>query len=137
MFEKLEAKGIVFLVMLLIQIVGGIALVLWGHHLGSTADMAKVAKCTLQNSALAEAIKTDAATIVGLKQANAATASAAEVNETQLKASVADLTNKLAQSQANSNRRQKNLQSAVDHDKTSSQWANTPVPPAILDILRQ
>lgn len=140
MLETIEAKLIASGVALLM--LGGIVLgiFIWGHHTGSVsqsnADNKKVSACTLQNAALAQVVKTDAATIDGLKQANAQTAAAAEANETDLKKSVAELSAQLAQSQSQYDQRQKKLQGLVRNDKNSAKWANTPVPADIIDLLR-
>lgn len=141
MLEKLEGKVIAFLIAL--GVIACICLLvwLWGHHVGSAhqaaADAKKLTTCSTQNVALAQAIKTDAATIEGLKEANATMAATASANEAGLKQSVAKLTAKLAQSKTAYAKRQKSLRGVVKNDKASSQWAVTPVPPAILDILRQ
>lgn len=140
MFEKLEAKIVAFLIAVVVLIAVGVGIFVWGHRSGSESqaksDSKKVTVCTAQNAALAQAIKTDAATISGLKETNAAMAAEANTNEADLKKSVADLTIQLAQVQAAYSKKQKALKDAVNHDKTTSQWANTPVPPALLDILR-
>lgn len=140
MFEKLEAKIIAFLITLGVLVVIGVGIFVWGHHVGSVAQSAaddkKVKTCMDQNATLTTANKANAATIAGLKQTNATMAAEATANEADLKKSVADLTIQLAQAQAAYSKKQKALKGAVKHDKTTSQWANTPVPPALLDILR-
>lgn len=141
MLETLQAKLISAGVMLVVLLLLLLASFVWGHHVGSTSqsesDAKKLTACTVQNVALAQAIKTDAATITGLKQANAEFAASAAANEADLKKSVAELTTKLAHNRAVDGKKQAELKGVVKNDKASSQWANLPVPPAILDILRQ
>lgn len=139
MLEQLEGKVIAFLIALGVLIAIGFAIFAWGHHVGSTGQAArddkKVTACTKQNDALALAHKNDAATILGLKQANASFATQAAANEADLKKANADLTTKLAQQQVTFVKREKALKDAA-HAKDSAQFDSVRVPDSILDILR-
>lgn len=139
MLEKLEGKILILLIILLVLVLSGIGLFVWGHHTGSVnqsnADSKHVMTCDNQNAALAQAIKTDAATIRGLKEANAATAAAAEVNETQLKASVTDLSNKLAQLRSGFDKKHQALKE-TRNDSNSAKVGNAVLPADILSVLQ-
>lgn len=139
--EKLEGKAAFFLGTALFLILAGIALFVWGHHSGSVLTSAEDAKklnaCTIQNTALAQAVKTDASTIMGLKAANAQTADAANANVTDLRKTVATLTQQLAQQKAETSARDKKLQGVKNGDKKADAWGNPPIPDSVLDIMRQ
>lgn len=139
--EKLEGKATFFLGSALFLVLAGIGLFAWGHHSGSVLTSAEDAKklntCTIQNAALAQAIKTDAATIVGLKTANEQTVDAANANVADLRKTVATLTQQLAQQKADFADRNKKLEGVKNGDKKADAWGNPPIPDSVLDILRQ
>lgn len=139
MFEKLEGKLLIIAIILLVLVLAGIGLFVWGHHTGSinqsNADDKKVTACTAQNAALAQAIKTDASTIDGLKQANASAAAAATANEKQLQASLVDLQNKIAQTQVDFGKKHQTLK-ATHNDQSSAKVGNTALSADILSVLQ-
>lgn len=138
--EKLEGKATFFLGSALFLVLAGIGLFAWGHHSGSVLTSAEDAKklntCTIQNAALAEAVKADAATIKGLKAANVQAADAANANADDLRKTVATLTQQLAQQKADFADRNKKLEGVKHGDKKAGAWGDPPIPDSLLDIMR-
>lgn len=111
---------------------------MFGHHVGSNSqlnkDDAKIALCAARNAELSAAIKTDEATITGLKEANAEFARNAAINEDSLKQANADLAQKLARQHNSFGKRDRALEGAIHANANSC--GSSRVPDAIIDGLQ-